>query len=297
MIILSLSGGGVKGIAQRGFNDTIRKHGVTFDVTMGVSIGAANAAFEAMGIEDQATKLFLNINDNLLWGGWKYKPQSLPGVFRGIKSIKTGTKPYLGVMKGYERNLRNLITLRVFETYKQNPKTAPCYVLAVRSDGEPKFWNLKELKYEKAIKAIIASGSIPLATPPVEIDGHYYWDGGLISHSPADFILPYLKKKGIIPNQLITHFTRPKNGAMSEKNLMNMGLPEAFMQMISIYNKNTTLEDEEDENEFCIANNVDYYPIYTKYFAKGFYDTSKQTAKKGYQIGKEAAHKYYLNKI
>jgi NTE family protein len=36
---------------------------------------------------------------------------------------------------------------------------------------------------------IMASGALPPAMPPVEIDGQFYWDGGLVSNTPLDFVL------------------------------------------------------------------------------------------------------------
>lgn len=291
MIALFDSGGGTKGIVQRGANDLFREQGIKFGVLGGVSIGAANVAFEAMAVGNEASRLFLNLNDSKLWGSWSNKPQSAIGILRGILSLFTNRNPFLGRMKGYEKHLKKVITKEVFLRYQNDPQTPDCYVLAARSDGKPVFWNLKDHDYSGAVKRIIASGSIPLATEPVEVDGSFYWDGGLISHSPGDFILPFLKSKGVIPDKVVTHFTRPEGAKISEKNLNKMGVHEAFMQMIDIFNQNTTLEDQEDEQEFCIENNVEYLPMYTEYFSNGFYDTSKETAIKGYDIGKREALK------
>ncbi|MFY9656415.1 MAG: patatin-like phospholipase family protein [Methylocystis sp.] len=36
---------------------------------------------------------------------------------------------------------------------------------------------------------IIASGSLPPGFPATEIDGEYYWDGGLVSNTPLQFVL------------------------------------------------------------------------------------------------------------
>jgi NTE family protein len=38
-------------------------------------------------------------------------------------------------------------------------------------------------------KHIMASGALPPGFPPVEIDGAWYWDGGLVSNTPLDFVL------------------------------------------------------------------------------------------------------------
>ncbi|MFV2035194.1 MAG: patatin-like phospholipase family protein, partial [Halocynthiibacter sp.] len=36
---------------------------------------------------------------------------------------------------------------------------------------------------------IMASGALPPAFPPVEIDGAFYWDGGLVSNTPLQYVL------------------------------------------------------------------------------------------------------------
>jgi NTE family protein len=36
---------------------------------------------------------------------------------------------------------------------------------------------------------IMASGALPPGLPPVEIDGEWYWDGGLVSNTPLEYVL------------------------------------------------------------------------------------------------------------
>ena len=36
---------------------------------------------------------------------------------------------------------------------------------------------------------IMASGALPPGLPPIEIDGHFYWDGGLVSNTPLEYVL------------------------------------------------------------------------------------------------------------
>ena len=39
------------------------------------------------------------------------------------------------------------------------------------------------------VEHILASGALPPAFPAVEIDGEWYWDGGIVSNTPLEFIL------------------------------------------------------------------------------------------------------------
>ena len=38
----------------------------------------------------------------------------------------------------------------------------------------------------------MASGALPPAFAPVEIDGEYYWDGGIVSNTPLAYVLEQL---------------------------------------------------------------------------------------------------------
>ena len=39
------------------------------------------------------------------------------------------------------------------------------------------------------VRHVMASGALPPGFPPVEIDGESYWDGGLLSNTPLDYVL------------------------------------------------------------------------------------------------------------
>jgi NTE family protein len=45
---------------------------------------------------------------------------------------------------------------------------------------------------------IMASGALPPGFPPVEIDGEYYWDGGLVSNTPLDYVLEQEKSDDLL---------------------------------------------------------------------------------------------------
>jgi NTE family protein len=42
---------------------------------------------------------------------------------------------------------------------------------------------------------IMASGALPPGFPPVEIDGEFYWDGGLVSNTPLQYVLEYYPRR------------------------------------------------------------------------------------------------------
>jgi NTE family protein len=49
---------------------------------------------------------------------------------------------------------------------------------------------------------IMASGALPPGFPPVEIDGEHYWDGGLVSNTPLDYVLDQEKNEDLLVFQV-----------------------------------------------------------------------------------------------
>jgi NTE family protein len=43
--------------------------------------------------------------------------------------------------------------------------------------------------YQICAEHVMASGSLPPGFPPTEIEGEYYWDGGLVSNTPLEWVL------------------------------------------------------------------------------------------------------------
>ena len=49
---------------------------------------------------------------------------------------------------------------------------------------------------------VIASGSLPPGFPAAEIDGEYYWDGGLVSNTPLQWVLDYKPRQDTLAFQV-----------------------------------------------------------------------------------------------
>jgi NTE family protein len=49
---------------------------------------------------------------------------------------------------------------------------------------------------------IMASGALPPGLPPVEIDGEWYWDGGLVSNTPLEYVLDQDAKDDLVIYQV-----------------------------------------------------------------------------------------------
>ena len=49
---------------------------------------------------------------------------------------------------------------------------------------------------------VMASSALPPGFPPVEIDGEHYWDGGLFSNTPLEYVLDYSPRRSRLTFQV-----------------------------------------------------------------------------------------------
>ena len=58
------------------------------------------------------------------------------------------------------------------------------------------------------VEHIMASGALPPGFLPIEIDGEYYWDGGLYSNTPLEYVLDYSPRRSRLTFQVdVFHFS------------------------------------------------------------------------------------------
>jgi len=81
---------------------------------------------------------------------------------------------------------------------------------------------------------IMASGALPPGFPPVEIDGEHYWDGGIVSNTPLQYVLDeaptrnllifqvdLFSARGEMPRTLLEAAEREKDIRFSSRTRMN----------------------------------------------------------------------------
>lgn len=81
---------------------------------------------------------------------------------------------------------------------------------------------------------IMASGALPPGFPPVEIDGEHYWDGGIVSNTPLQYVLDeagarnllifqvdLFRARGEMPRTLLEAAEREKDIRFSSRTRMN----------------------------------------------------------------------------
>ncbi len=108
--------------------------------------------------------------------------------------------------------------------------------MSVTSGNFGYFDNVEFKKHGKQIgpEHIMASGALPPGFPPVEIDGEHYWDGGIASNTPLDYVLDeetskdllifqvdLFSARGPLPNTLLEAAEREKDIRFSSRTRMN----------------------------------------------------------------------------
>ena len=158
---VALSGGGTRGYAHLGALKALDEKGLIPDIMAGTSAGALAAVFYADGyIPDEIFSLFKEFKM------WKFIETSLP---------KEGFLKMTALSNFLSKHLR----AKTFEDLR-----LPLYVVASDLEtGKERIFSEGEL-----IPAVVASCSIPIVFAPVEIEGHYYVDGGVFMNFPVSAI-------------------------------------------------------------------------------------------------------------
>ena len=108
--------------------------------------------------------------------------------------------------------------------------------VGVTSGNFSYFDNVEFRKLGKRIgpEHIMASGALPPGFPAIEIDGEHYWDGGIASNTPLDYVLDaetdrdvlifqvdLFSARGELPNTLLEAAEREKDIRFSSRTRMN----------------------------------------------------------------------------
>jgi len=223
-IALLLQGGGALGSFQGGVYEALAEANLHPDWVAGISIGANNGAivagnepgeraaklrefweavtapaFEFPGMSSNAAMdfdwLLGNPAANSL-GFWAGPVAAATALVSGAPGFFTPRMPppYLhspggaGATSFYDVSPLRATLERLVDFDRINAKATrySCGAVNVRT-GNFVYFDSHEQTIEP--KHVMASGALPPGFPPVEIDGDYYWDGGLVSNTPLDWVL------------------------------------------------------------------------------------------------------------
>jgi NTE family protein len=212
-IALLLQGGGALGAYQAGVYEKLLESGIEPTWIAGISIGAINSAIIAGNRrEDRVERLrdFWNLVSETQDNGWsEYFNGFLPDnmsrqwinqlsagmiVARGVPGFFTPRMPppYLlpgdGATSYYDAGELRATLERLVDFDRINSRAMRFSVGAVNV----RTGNFSYFDNESHVirpEHVMASGALPPAFDAVEIDGEFYWDGGLVSNTPLDWVL------------------------------------------------------------------------------------------------------------
>ena len=207
--ILVLQGGGALGAYQAGVYEALHGHGAMPDWVAGISIGAINAALiagnpperrverlrefwalvtEPVGSPSLALAGFdrslLNRSSALMAMAFGapgfFAPRVPPAPFQPAGSV--------AAISYYDTTpLRETLEQLVdFERINTGPMRLSVGAVNVRTGNFAYFDSANE---RLDVRHVMASGALPPGFPPIEIDGEHYWDGGLVSNTPLQYVL------------------------------------------------------------------------------------------------------------
>jgi NTE family protein len=208
-VALVLQGGGALGAYQAGVYQALHEADIEPDYVSGVSIGAINAAIIAGNTPDrrvQALRTFWErITDRKVWlytpdgdafrkarnatSCWLTMMQGQPGFFTprtpgpwwSLPGASTATSYYDSAP--LHETLHELVDFALI-----NDKSVRFAVGAVNvlTGNFAYFDNADEII---APEHVVASGALPPALPMVKVGTDYFWDGGIVSNTPLQYLL------------------------------------------------------------------------------------------------------------
>jgi NTE family protein len=220
--VLVLQGGGALGAYQAGAYEALCAAGLAPEWVAGISIGAINSAIIAGNPPERRVKrlreFWERVSSHLL-----LPPLSPDNASRKIFNetsaalvASTGAPgffeprypPALFMMPGtpqaisiYDTSPLKSTLLELVDFDLLNSGKVRCSVGAVElATGNQVYFDSAN---ETIIpEHIMASGALPPGFPPVEIDGDLYWDGGLVSNTPLQYVLEYVPRRSRLTFQV-----------------------------------------------------------------------------------------------
>ncbi len=207
--VLVLQGGGALGAYQAGAFAALSEAGIEPSCIAGISIGAINAAIIAGNPREHRAEKLQSFWEQLSSGlqGNPFIPGEIARAF--FNEFSAATSASFGVPGFFESRfpspllspagspaalsfydtspLRDtLLSLVDFSLIKTGPTRLSVGAVNVRSGN---FVYFDSATRDLAPERVMASGALPPGFPPVVIEGEAYWDGGLVSNTPLQYVL------------------------------------------------------------------------------------------------------------
>ncbi len=252
--VLVLQGGGALGSYQAGVYEALEASPIRLDWIAGISIGAINAAIIAGNAPAdrlprlkqfwlEATACALPLPPTIVGAGsaWLNEAAAAWTALVGVPGFfaPRGKPPLLqvpgspGAVSFYDASaLRaSLARLVDFDRINQGPMRLSVGAVNVETGNFTYFDSAAQ-----PIQAdhIMASAALPPAFAPVEIEGQQFWDGGLVSNTPLQYVLDaaadrdllifqvdLFNARGPVPRTFVDALEREKDIRYSSRTRLN----------------------------------------------------------------------------
>ena len=228
-IALLLQGGGALGAYQAGVYEALAEAGIHPNWVAGISIGAINAALIAGNPPERRVEKLREFwekitDDNL--GGWLH--DFLSPLEKGdwsrtlISRMSAGMAMMHGVPGFFTPRLPSpwmhqagaieatsfydtaklkstLETLVDFDRLNAEETRFSIGAVNVRSGN---FVYFDTTTHRIRAEHVMASGALPPGFPAIEIDGEFYWDGGLVSNTPLQWVMDSVPRQDTLAFQV-----------------------------------------------------------------------------------------------
>jgi NTE family protein len=207
-VVLVLQGGGALGAYQVGVYQALHEAGIEPDWIVGTSIGAVNGALIAGNVPERRiarlTQFWADIEQHF----GITVPGSSPPVFgnavSNLATVATGIPgffmPNPMLLLGQHARVgtenaayytttplhRTLTELVDFDYINERHARLSLGAVNVRT-GEMTYFDSRD--EDIAMEHVMASSAYPPAFPAVQVNGEFYWDGGIYSNTPIEAVL------------------------------------------------------------------------------------------------------------
>jgi NTE family protein len=250
---LILQGGGALGAYQAGVHGALLEAGIQPNWLAGISIGSINAAIIAGNpVEQQVERLreFWETITTEVASPWfsLIDDRSSTNTLSSLHALYFGQpgfyeprlpppwlpfQPFLGGRSYYDSSPLKVTLERLIDFDRINAKEVRLSVGAVNvRTGNFSYFDNTAVRIHP--EHIMASAALPPGFPPVEIDGEFYWDGGVVSNTPLQYVLDFEPRmdtlafqvdlwsaQGPIPDNLGQVYERQKDISYSSRTRYN----------------------------------------------------------------------------
>jgi NTE family protein len=205
-VALVLQGGGALGSYQAGVYEALSTSQYLPDWVAGISIGAINAAIIAGNAPEKRVERLKTFWEGItspssLWpsSGTHRRVSSLNALMFGQPGFFSPHPPIRWLLGApatsyYDTKALKDTLERVVDFDRINARETRFSVGAVNvRTGNFAYFDNAEMTIRP--EHVMASGALPPGFPAVEIDGECYWDGGLVSNTPLQYVVEYIPRR------------------------------------------------------------------------------------------------------